>query len=512
MAQTLTLGMSLRLSNFILVCIFILFHYIHGNERFKRTDNNTPKKQAPAPPLLNTDLIPSLEEILRSIDLEHRTKDLYKMGIVDNRILLRLKKMDFHMMTMEWENVTSDEIDRLKSSVEKLIVQATVTEIQVAVKDNTERDKLNFGRFMVPGCVQNFEYLAASFGGVAPVGLRELVISIPESGCSIDESLDGLKNKIIIVKRGECSFLQKAMMVQQAGATGLIIVNNEDRLDNIASGFGIEPSVTEGMVNKVSKLSIISLSNTSWIPLVQAAKNSVNGSPLVGQIIPLKCGGAGSCAPVLEEEKNINLEITSGQLKPLSEQGQSFEFLTSTFGGKLPTAPVRVFMALPSDACSPLKILRDATMSGESSPYAVYTQRGGCRFEDKVKYAQDAGADLLIVADMLDDALQRIGASAASFGFLGIPAILVTAPAGKWLEEAVNKDSSLSTVVEISPSTDDSVSKAWIELAYTIFEGEDSLLHINGLLEQYTDRESKEIVSWLERKVKKIITKHTHAL
>ena len=61
----------------------------------------------------------------------------------------------------------------------------------------------------------------------------------------------------------------------------------------------------QAMINEVAKLSIVSLSSQALIPLQHAVKTST--FPLKGQIIPVKCGVSGSCDPVIEEEKVINI-------------------------------------------------------------------------------------------------------------------------------------------------------------------------------------------------------------
>ena len=52
-----------------------------------------------------------------------------------------------------------------------------------------------------------------------------------------------------------------------------------------------------------------------------------------------------------------------------------------------------------------------------SSSFALFAHRGGCRFEMKAQNAQNAGADLLIIANMQDEALQRVGAAKEAQGW-----------------------------------------------------------------------------------------------
>jgi hypothetical protein len=471
-----------------------------------------------------------MEDMLKSINMEHRTKALYRMGFVDMRLMLRLKKMDYQLMRLEWQDSTDEEIKLLQETVEKMAQLALVTEEEVVVVDYSERNKLTMGRLHIPGSVQAFEYLMGSFGGPPPIGLREVVISSPAEGCTARDQAD-LANKILVVKRGGCTFLDKALAAHRAGAVSLIIVNYEDRVDNVASGYGIDKTVTEQSLNEVSNLAIVSMANVTWSPLEFSAR----AGGLLAQMIPVKCQSAAICTPIIDEEKNINMEVSSGHMRLTAADGSgvsaSFDFLTSTFGGRLPRHDIVVRVADPIDACGPLSFAEQRTpleagvsidgtipdVAEATVPrpkFAVYARRGVCRFDIKAKYAQDAGAELLIVSDNMDDALQRIGASKSTGQSIGMPGILVTAVAGEHIEETAQR-TSLS--VSLTPAKDDALAKAWIDLAFTDLYntengGADALLNVNGLIEQYSDKNSQEIVSWLGRKARRIAEKEVKAV
>jgi hypothetical protein len=75
---------------------------------------------------------------------------------------------------------------------------------------------------------------------------------------------------------------------------------------------------------------------------------------------------------------------------------QSFDFLTSNFGGRLPRHPVSVRLASPIDGCissNSSKVELDAAEEGSvtDASYALLVHRGGCRFDIKAKYAQELG-------------------------------------------------------------------------------------------------------------------------
>jgi len=65
---------------------------------------------------------------------------------------------------------------------------------------------------------------------------------------------------LVLVHRGDCTFLDKALVAIKNNATGIAIINSEDRLEIAASGLGLNPNITEDMVHSVRNLTIVSLS------------------------------------------------------------------------------------------------------------------------------------------------------------------------------------------------------------------------------------------------------------
>ena len=212
---------------------------------------------------INIDLLPPLEDVLKSLNLFHLADKFYRMGVVETRILVRLKNMDYQMMEIDWgDSVRSEDIKKLKETVAKIIAQATVTEVEHDIKLDGERSRLTFGRVYISAAVQSFDYIAAAFGGPPPIGLRQIIFAPSKDGCEMYTKTGStdplvLTGCIVIVQRGGCSFLTKAQHALAANASVLLIVNNEDRLDMIASGLGIDKNVTDAMVTPVILLILI---------------------------------------------------------------------------------------------------------------------------------------------------------------------------------------------------------------------------------------------------------------
>lgn len=121
--------------------------------------------------------------------------------------------------------------------------------------------------------------------------LGKFKVEIPSSiyGCN-DEDITNYEGTILILKRGECSFLNKADFAKKYNASGLIIVNSEDRLDAPSSGLGVNKNITDNMVHVFKDLPIVAVSNTSWAKLEHTiTSNKRIGVTSYVDIVPLKC-------------------------------------------------------------------------------------------------------------------------------------------------------------------------------------------------------------------------------
>jgi hypothetical protein len=472
----------------------------------------TPKYDGVSPDIdINEELLPDFLDILEEAGMKGRLADLVRMGIVDTRVLLRLKRMDFQMMQFEWQDMTGEMVDTFMEVCGKYAVQATANAQQVeeVMTDYSERDMQRFGRLVLPHGVQSYEYIQASFGGRPPVGLREIIFAENMDACPDDEEgkesaalprSEKFKDKMLVAKRGNCSFLRKAEFALANGATGLIIVNSVDNLESPSSGVGVDHTVTDKRVMAMKELSVVAVSNTTWSPLKHALDVAADHKlPLFAQTIPLKCGARGYCEAVLEEEMGVTLDISAGQIRVTTSNGESkaFDFLTSTFGSHLLTSGMELIMADPPHGCSP------PSLPGGLKDFALVTLRGKCRFDVKALTAEGAGARVVVVVDVDDNALQRLGAAPGIGDAIGIPAVIVTAAAGRYMDAAFMAGDVTGT---LEPSSDRAISEAWIDLAFTEFyeATEDALSQLEGLAMKYENSASLEIVSWLKQKSMKV--------
>lgn len=469
---------------------------------------------------IDYNLLPRLEAILEEINLKQHLKQFVRIGITDTRRLIKLNEMDFRLIPMEIESVTDADVSILKKKIEAVIKGVTV---YIEPKENildTGRHKLTYGRIYINNSVQSYEYISASFGTYPPIGSFPLLLASPsnEAGCIQDDNNKNLTGCIYVVKRGNCSFLQKAQIALKGNATVLLIVNNEDKLNPPSSGYGIDHTVKDADLNRVKRLPIISTSNTSWASFqyIQPYKNS-STSTAKAHIIPLRCNGSsGNCAPVTEVERPYAKEHHSGKIKLTATSSssndvidsQSYDFLSSTFGSVLPSLnePFTIVLSDPIDACTPIVPIPNAGIASNSS-YAVIANRGNCKFDTKASIVQTSYIDgvgvhvnLLIIIDINDASLQRLGGMQPLSGTIGIPVIIVTLEMHSFLtKNFVNNNTILGQFIEFN----NAISDDWMQLSLMNWSSNQSERRnqmtemINNASSTYTD----DIRHWLSRRL-----------
>ena len=76
--------------------------------------------------------------------------------------------------------------------------------------------------------VAMLRFAQAAFGGRAHCNPGLAVLSDPPAGCQAYRNQREMMKSIAIVRRGVCSFSDKAILAQSAGAIGVVVVNSED--------------------------------------------------------------------------------------------------------------------------------------------------------------------------------------------------------------------------------------------------------------------------------------------
>jgi hypothetical protein len=97
------------------------------------------------------------------------------------------------------------------------------------------RNARPWGRMYIERAGLSIQYFRAHFGGNIPNDSLPLMVSdlVDPTGCEPPSEEGTYAGTIVVVTRGVCTFTQKARIAQGAGASGIIVVNNEDGLDNM---------------------------------------------------------------------------------------------------------------------------------------------------------------------------------------------------------------------------------------------------------------------------------------
>lgn len=482
---------SSRLAALLLAFSLCFLVLVHAAPR-GRKEATKPSSKAPPPLKLNVDILPPLQDVLAELEMTPHLRDFVAMGVTETRLLLKLSAMDFQIMTMDWKDFPKEQVAKLKGKIAQLLQMATIAHVEERA-DLLARNKLTYGRIFLPNGVQAMEYSLASFGSPPPVGELKLTLSKSIIECEVAPGVD-YGGHFVLAQRGNCTFLTKALVAKEHNAGGLILVNTEDRLDSPSSGLGVDRNITEAVVASLSQLTVAGMANTSWLPLLTALQTAPQHT-LPIHIVPIKCHTGGHCLPMLDEERALQAEVTWGRLRvrTANKETRSFEFLTSNFGAPLPVdVELPLIWADPVDACSPLPV------ASGSGPMAIIAHRGHCQFDVKALNAQNAGARMLILVDVEDQALQRVGAMAPEVGYVGIPSMLVTAEAGHFLTDGA--------VAQVIPATDNKGFDNWLEVAYTqwVEDPKDRVLQLQGMLQKFQDTVNHDIVGWLQRRINEI--------
>jgi len=475
---------------YILILLLLLFCIGNGNNRFKKStkkESSNPKVQ---PIDLNVEGLPTLSEILNSLELSKYISRMGSLGVSDTRHLLRLLPMDYRMMIIDWD-MKEYEVEKLKLKVDELIQLATVAKKVIAV-DNSERKLLKYGKFVIENSVQSYEYISASFGTYPPIGGYEIIVSEPYDGCEINDKIN-LKGCIFIVKRGNCSFLTKATNAKKMNAKILLIVNNVDTLESPASGHAIDIEISDNQLNYVKDLPIISTSNTTWSKFMY---NSYYNIKSIGHAIPLKCHTNGICNAVTDEEKNIQHEVTSGKITFYNNNNAIYttDYLTSIHGSVLLSDILPLFISNPIDACTPID---KSNIITSSKKFVLLSYRGNCNFDIKAYNAQNIGASLLIIIDINDNPLQRIGGMQPLSGKIGIPSIIIPALSNDYITKYQNNN----ITIELTLANDSKISDAWMDIAITQWSLDKNELNLQVKNLKYKYSNHIDVVNWLDKKL-----------
>ena len=119
-----------------------------------------------------------------------------------------------------------------------------VEEDFAAERNEGEEQRLSdlsfWGRLYVDGLPHPMQYFRAHFGIQPANSTVTLVWASPANMCDLEGVFTLLNaqnqidsNTVIIVERGDCTFSEKALLVNQTGAAGILYLNNEVRKNRV---------------------------------------------------------------------------------------------------------------------------------------------------------------------------------------------------------------------------------------------------------------------------------------
>lgn len=125
--------------------------------------------------------------------------------------------------------------------------------------------------------VQNFSTVVADFGPHAVTVSAPLMVandgdSTPTDGCAATWPANSAAGKIVIIDRGSCTFVEKALRAQAAGALGIIIANNVAGGAMAMPGTGnvTRPTISVSQASGVTLKQLAATSKTATITLTAA--------------------------------------------------------------------------------------------------------------------------------------------------------------------------------------------------------------------------------------------------
>jgi hypothetical protein len=285
----------------------------------------------------------------------------------------------------------------------------------------------------------------------------EVVFAEPRDACSALASEESLKNKVVFVHRGKCSFVTKAWQLQSADAVAMVVVNLDGSLFRMPEGdqdtdglslasfmlqldalmmlepLAMSPENSEKLRVRFINPEVCTDLNASTARILETLNSSVS----VG--VDGSMSGI-SDAAVVEDSKFLGGELTVFG-KGNSRLGS--EFLHFQTGSKaLPPKAVTLVEASQSNACNAIE---------KVPPEAwLLVDRGGCSFHEKIQNAKVAGAGGVVIVNDIPGIVHGKGVLGGTIvendDGSHLPTVMVTSSFGRSIRNKVG----LPAVVQLA--------------------------------------------------------------
>ena len=193
-----------------------------------------------------------------------------------------------------------------------------------------------------------------------------LVLADDILACSGLVNSSAIAGNIAVIRRGDCTFTTKVLNAQNAGAIGVIVVNNDVGLTTMNGN----------------------ASSTITIPSALIGNNDINGDDLIDLLenttttISATIGG--------QSVSNVRLTVNNTSIAGVYNVGFS-SFSSDNSDVRLSPASSNLVVAQPENGCG---ITNSAALSGN---IAIIREGGSCSNRQKVINAQNAGAIGVII-------------------------------------------------------------------------------------------------------------------
>lgn len=246
-----------------------------------------------------------------------------------------------------------------------------------------------WGRIYVDGWPQTIQFFRAHFGMEPPYGRKRFVFAEPREACTDLENAHLISNDhVLLVNRGTCTYGTKAKIAKAAGASAVVIINNEPGIDHLPGpdAHDIDMSVSSISQQEGQLLEVF---------YDEGPNEDGFGRKMEGYLVPINCEFSGArCLPATYEERQWLKDMIEGGTLTLNAKEQNIEYLLGQFGMKATheTNDMPLAMAKPPEACDPLQ--------KDYKGKAVLVRRGTCSFVQKAENVQAAGGVAMIVGSV----------------------------------------------------------------------------------------------------------------
>ena len=254
-----------------------------------------------------------------------------------------------------------------------------------------------WGRLYIDGWPQSIQFFRAHFGKEAPFGRKRFVFAEPRDACSSLENAHLITaDHILLVNRGICTYGNKAKTAKAAGASGIVIINNEPGIDHLPGpdAHDIELSVSSISQQEGQLLEVF---------YDEGPAEDGFGRKMEGYLVPINCELSGAkCLPASYAERQWLKDMNEGGTIALNGMDSNIEYLLAQFGMKASHESVEIplAMAKPAEACDPLQ--------KDYKGKAVLVRRGTCSFVQKAENVQAAGGAAMIVGSVHTHLLRMV--------------------------------------------------------------------------------------------------------